>query len=146
MRLHGRLPALAVAVLLVSCETLAGSGGSAADFTKLREGLASARGQLDRAVSDGETDQIAERLKAVGTELDDIQAKSSPMNLMDRESLSIQIASARQLITTTQQWVVNSDADGIRDSVQKLDGVLDQIDALLERAVRSAATPSSSPQ
>jgi hypothetical protein len=140
MRLHHRLPALALALLLVSCETLAGSGGSAANFTKLRESLAGARGQLDRAIADGAADQVAEPLKAIGTELDDIETKSSPMNLMDRENLSIQIASARQLITTTEQWVANSDLDGIRDSVQKLDGVLDQIDVLLERAVRSAAT------
>jgi hypothetical protein len=146
MRLHHRLPALALAILLASCETLAGSGGSGAEFTKLKQGLDDARGQLDRAVADGAADQIAEPLKAVGARLDEIESKSSPMNLMDRENLSIQIATARQLITSTQPWVANSDMDAIRPAVQKLDSVLNDIDVLLERAIRSAATPAPSPQ
>jgi hypothetical protein len=146
MRVHHRLPALALAVLVVSCETLAGSGGSGAEFTKLKQSFDADRARLDQAVADGAAEQVADPLKAVGASLDEIQAKSSPMNLMDRENLNIQVASARQLITSTQQWVANADIDAVRAEVQKLDGVLNEIDVLLDRAIRSAATPAPSPQ
>ena len=146
MRLHYRLPFLALGLLLASCETLAGSGGSAAEFTKLKEGLAGARGRLDRAVAEGATDQIAEPLAAVGAQLDEIQSKSSAMNLLDRENLAIQAASGRGLITTTQQWVANGDIETVRSEVRNLNGVLDEVNSLLDRAIRSAAVPSQSSQ
>jgi hypothetical protein len=144
MRLHDRVPALAVAVLLASCQTLAGSGTAGADFARLKKSLDQSRAQLNRAVAEGATEEVASPLQAIGADLDAIQRKSSAMNLMDRENLAIQAATARRIITSTRQWVANADIEAIRSEVARLDGVLNEVDGLLQRAIASSVPSSSS--
>jgi hypothetical protein len=66
------------------------------------------------------------------------------MNLLDREHLAIQIASARKTITSINQWVSSTDVDAVRSEVEKLNGILGEVDTLLDHTIRATtADPSS---
>jgi hypothetical protein len=144
MRLHHRLPALAfaagLALSLNSCQTLAGKGGSPQEFEALRQSLSEDRSGLNRAVSAGELDRVHERLQGIRARFEEIWAKSSAMNLLDREHLAIQLASGRKIITSIDQWVASTDMDAIKSEVEKLNPVLDDVDTLLDHTIRATAT------
>lgn len=148
MRLHRRLPVLALAglsaLLLVSCQTLAGSKGSPEEFQKLKDGLTSDRAQLSRAVSDGALDRVPDGVTAISKRLDDIWSKSSAMNLLDREHMAIQLASARKELTSVTQWANSNDADAVRTEIEKLDGILGEVDELLDHTIRATAVDQPS--
>ena len=150
MRVHDRLPALALAaglaLSLVSCQTLSGTKGSPEEFKALKEALANDRAGLNRAVAAGELDRISGYLQGVSTRFDEVWAKSSAMNLLDREHLAIQLASGRRMITSISQWVTSSDIDAVRSEVEKLNPVLDDVDTLLDHTIRATAvdTPEGS--
>ena len=143
MRLHHRLPALALAaglaLSLASCQTLAGKGGSPQEFEALRQSLSDDRAVLGRAVAAGELDRVATSLHGISDRLNEIWAKSSAMNLLDREHLAIQLASGRRMITSINQWVTSADVDAIKSEVEKLNPVLDDVDTLLDRTIRATA-------
>jgi hypothetical protein len=143
MRLHHRLPALAVAAglafSLASCQTLGGTKGNPKDFEELKQALSDTRARLSRAVSAGELDGVNSGLQGLTARFDEIWSKSSAMNLLDREHLAIQLASARRMITSINQWVANSDIDAVRTEVEKLNPVLDDVDTLLDHTIRATA-------
>jgi hypothetical protein len=143
MRLHHRLPALALAaglaLSLVSCETLTGKGGSPEEFEALKQALSDDKSGLNRAIADGELDRATGYLQGITTRFDEIWSKSSAMNLLDREHLAIQLASGRKMITSISQWVTSTDIDAVRSEVDKLNTVLDDVDTLLDRTIRATA-------
>lgn len=148
MRLHGRLPALglavSVALSLASCQTLGGSKGSPEDFIRLKEGLNADRGRLSMAISDNALDRVPEVMTSLTGRFDELWSKSAAMNLLDREHLAIQIASARKTITSINQWVSSTDVDAVRSEVEKLNGILSEVDTLLDHTIRATtADPSS---
>ncbi|HEY6221828.1 MAG TPA: hypothetical protein VIX13_04765, partial [Candidatus Eisenbacteria bacterium] len=134
------------ALSLVSCQTLAGKGGSPKEFEDLKQALADDRAGLNRAVAAGEVDRVSGYLQGISTRFDEIWAKSSAMNLLDREHLAIQLASGRKMITSINQWVSSTDIDAIRSEVEKLNPVLDDVDTLLDHTIRAtgADTPEGS--
>ncbi|HKW50310.1 MAG TPA: hypothetical protein VJQ53_01100 [Candidatus Eisenbacteria bacterium] len=150
MRLHHRLPSLALAASLAlslcSCQTLAGKGGSPKEFEELKQALADDRAGLNRAVAAGEVDGVSQRLQGISTRFDEIWAKSSAMNLLDREHLAIQLASGRKMITSINQWVSSTDIDAIRSEVEKLNPVLDDVDTLLDHTIRATAADNPAPE
>ncbi len=91
---------------------------------------------------DGDLQGVATSLRAVGSQFDAVEKKSSAMNLMDRENLNIQIATGRRIITETSRWVSVNDADAVRSQVAELDPILVKIDVLLDRAVKSSVPAS----
>lgn len=91
---------------------------------------------------DGDLQAVATSLRAVGSQFDAVEKKSSAMNLMDRENLNIQIATGRRIITETSRWVSVNDADAVRSQVAELDPILVKIDVLLDRAVKSSVPAS----
>ena len=143
MRLHHRLPALALAAALAlslaSCQTLTGKGGSPEEFKELQQALSDDRAGLSRALAAGELDRVSGYLQGISTRFDEIWAKSSAMNLLDREHLAIQLASGRRMLTSIRQWVNSTDIDAIRSEVEKLNPVLDDINTLLEHTIRATS-------
>jgi hypothetical protein len=150
MRLHHRLPALALAaglaLSLASCQTLSGTKASPEEFKALKEALSNDRAGLNRALAAGELDRATGFLQGISTRFDEIWAKSSAMNLLDREHLAIQLASGRRMLTSINQWVSSSDIDAVRSEVEKLNPVLDDVDTLLDHTIRATAvdTPDAS--
>ena len=142
MRLHNRLPALALATAIAlaasSCQTLSGSGKGGAEFVQVRRQLADARIALDRAAANGNIDEIAPLLRSISGEFDVMESRSSAMNLVDREHIAIQIATGRRTITEASRWVDASDIDAVRSQVRELDGTLAEVDQILERTIRGS--------
>jgi len=101
--------------------------------------LSDDRAVLGRAVAAGELDRVATSLRGISDRLNEIWAKSSAMNLLDREHLAIQLASGRRMITSINQWVTSADVDAIKSEVEKLNPVLDDVDTLLDRTIRATA-------
>jgi len=150
MRVHDRLPALALAGVLAlslcSCQTLAGKGGSPKEFEELKQALADNRAGLNRALAAGEIDGVSRSLQGISTRFDEIWAKSSAMNLVDREHLAIELASGRRMLTSINQWVNSTDMDAIRSEVEKLNPVLDDVDTLLDHTIRATAADNPAPE
>lgn len=149
LRSRARAGFLAAACLLAlgacSCETLSGSGASGAELARSKTELTESRARLRRAAQDGDVQGASRAMTEIGRQFDAVEAKSSSMNLMDREALKIQIATGRRTITEAQRWVPVNDAEAIRSQTALLNPVLDQIDVLLDRAVKSSATPAETP-
>ena len=142
MRLHARLPALAVAcglaLGLASCQQLAGSGKGKAEFTELRTQLAGTRDALRRAIGEGDLTRVGALLPAISGRLDEIEKRTSSMNMIDREHVALQIATARRTITETDRWVASGDLDTVRTKVNQIDVSLGEIDTILDRTIRGA--------
>jgi hypothetical protein len=137
------LPLLvAVAIGASSCQTLAGKGDAGADFDASRTALSEARTRMDHAARDSDVQGVSKAMKEIGEQFNAIESKASAMNIMDNESMKIQIATGRNTITQTDAWVQNNDADAVRSQVAQLDPILDQIDVLLDRAVKSSVPAS----
>lgn len=136
------------AVLVVgaaSCQTLGGTGNAGADLAKSRASLSEARAKLDRAARDGDLQKVSSAMGEIGTQFDAIESKTTSMNLMDNETMKIQIATGRRTMTETDRWIQVNDAEAVRSQVAQLDPVLDQVDVLLDRAVKSSTPASGAP-
>jgi hypothetical protein len=134
-----RLVALLAVMGVASCQTLGGTGASGADFATYRTALSDAKGRMDRAAQNSDVPAVSKAMKEIGEQFNAIESKTSSMNLMDNETMKIQIATGRNVISQTDPWVLNNDAEAVRSQVAQLDPVLDQIDVLLDRAVKSSA-------
>jgi len=134
---------IAIALGTASCQTLSGTGDSGADFAKYRTSLADAKGRMDQAAQNSDIATVSQAMGEIGHDFDAIEQKTSAMNLMDNESMKIQIATGRRTITETDRWVQVNDAEAVRSQVAQLDPVLGEIDVLLDRAVKSSTTPAT---
>ena len=150
MRLHDRLPYLALAAALVlagtavaSCQSLSGSGKGGPEFIQVRKQLADARTSLDQAAADGNLDQVGPLLKSISSNFDVMESRSSAINIVDREHLAIQIATGRRAVTETDRWVASTDVDAVRSQVKELDGILADIDQILDRTIRGSTDAGS---
>ncbi len=108
----------------------------------MKQALSEDRSRLTRAVSEGTVEQIPAIDKALEKRFDEIWAHSSAMNLLDRQHMAIQLASGRRLLTTLDQFAASTDAEAVRSHAEKLQGVLDEVEMLLDRTIR-AATPDA---
>jgi hypothetical protein len=135
----------AVSIAAVSCQTLGGTGASGADLAAYRASLSESRGRMDRAAQNSDVPGVSKAMKEIGREFDAIEPRASSMNLMDHQTMKIQIATGRNTITATDPWVQNNDAEAVRSQVAQLDPILDEIDRLLDRAVKSSAPAPGTP-
>jgi hypothetical protein len=131
---------LALATLAVAgCQTLAGSQDQGAALAKYKAQLTDLKGRMDQAAQSSDLPGVASAMKEIGASFDAIEARGSSMNLMDHESLKIQLATGRNTMTETDRWIQVNDPDAVRNQVAQLDPVLGEIDVLLDRAVKSSA-------
>ena len=144
MRLHRRLSLLGVGALFVSCQTLSGSGGSSAEFTRLKQAVSDDRTRLRQAVAESSPERVPAILDALSGRFNEIWSAAPGMNLLDREHLAIQLASGRRIIGTAKQWAASSDIEAVRSEAQRLDAVLGEVEVLLDRSVRATAEPAPS--
>ena len=129
---------VAVALGAASCQTLAGSGQSGAALADSKTKLSESRAAMDRAVQAGDLQAVGTAMHSIGEQFDTVESKSSAMNLMDRENMAIQIATGRRTISETERWIQSNDAEAVRSQVAQLDPILDNVDGLLDRAVKSS--------
>jgi hypothetical protein len=148
MRLHARLSSVVLAAGLVlglaSCQQLAGSGKGKAEFTELRTQLAGSREALRKAVGEGDLVKVGALLPAVSSRLDEIEKRSSAMNMVDREHVALEIATARRTITETNRWISAGDLDSVRLKINQIDVSLGEIDTILDRTIRGSVEQTGS--
>jgi len=151
MRIHDRLrSSLALAAVLglaafaaSSCQSLAGSGKGGAQFAEVRKELTDAKSSLDQAASDGSLDKISPLLHSISSNFDVMENRSSAINMVDREHLALSVATGRRTMTETDRWVSSGDVDAVRGQVKELDGILTDIDQILERTIRGSTDAGS---
>lgn len=141
----GWIAAAVLALGTASCQTLGGSGASGTDFARYRTELAEARARMDRAAQEGDVPGASKAMGEIGRHFNAIESRTSSMNLMDAEAMKIQIATGRRTMTEADRWVQVNDAEAVRSQTALLRPVLDEIDVLLDRAVKSSASPAETP-
>lgn len=142
LRLHRRLSPLGLAAALLlapaGCQTLAGSGEGKAQFVEHRQKLADERAAIGRAASQGDLAGARRGIGSVRTRLVDLESRSSAMNMIDRQHLALQVATARRTMTEVERWIDAGDAESVRTEITKLGGTLVEIDAILDRTIRGS--------
>jgi hypothetical protein len=73
--------------------------------------------------------------------LDSVEQQAALMSFMDGQAVKIDVASGRTIITAARGFAESSDMDGVRSHREKLDGVLFDIDSILDRAAMMTDNP-----
>ena len=150
----GRRPAARVAVLAIAatlllstwgCDELqtkfSGKKDQGPQLTALRKEIAAYRARFLTAVSSTETSDISGILQDGNRLLDKIEQQTALMSFMDGQAVKIDVASGRTIITAARGFSDSNDMDGIRGHRERLDGVLFDIDSILDRAAMMTDNP-----
>jgi len=131
--------AVALAALLLpafgACQK-AGGPASGPSFSELRQRLDEAQTGLTSAASEGSIERVAELDRSLAATLDAIESRSSSLDLLSRESLNIQIASARQCLAALDRYAASGDVDLVTAQLKQLGPIVNEVDTILERGVR----------
>ncbi|MGE5175424.1 MAG: hypothetical protein ACM3JJ_03540 [Hyphomicrobiales bacterium] len=146
-RAAGRRRALALAaagftaaLLLapVGCQrvqtALSGKSDQGPELAALRQRISDFRTRLTSAAKGGGTEDPGAVLTDAGPLLDAIDKQAGEMSFMDGQSVKIQVATARNLVRDARPFTDSGDMAGFQAAQTKLDGVLFDIDNLLDRA------------
>ena len=133
---------LAAALLVVclagsSCQYAGDTKAVKADFSVLKTQVEDVNGRLTTAIENNEPEKVASLDKELNTVLDAAMNQASAMNIMDREHLSIAVATARRCLTDMDRYSASGDMDLIRAQAQQLKPTVIEIQDLLDRAERT---------
>jgi hypothetical protein len=117
---------------------MAGSGEGKAEFVEHRQKLVEERSALEGAASQGDLAGVRTHLGSIRSRLGAIESRSSAMNMLDRQHVALQIATARRTMTETERWIDAGDADAVRTEVGELGGILHEVDTILDRTIRGS--------
>ena len=132
-----RLALISVALLLSSCQWAGDAKSVHVSFAALKSQLDDVNTRLASAIQNGESDRVAGLDKELNTVLDAAMSQSSAMNILDREHLSISVATARRCITDMDRYAQSGDMDLLRAQAQQLAPTVTEIQELLDRAERT---------
>jgi hypothetical protein len=107
------------------------------DFAALKTQLVDVNARLTSAIQNNEADKVAGLDKEMNAVLDTAMNQASAMNIMDREHLSIAVATARRCMTDMDRYSASGDMDLIRAQAQQLAPTVTEIQDLLDRAERT---------
>jgi len=93
--------------------------------------------RLGNAIQNSETDRVTGLDKEMNTVLDAAMNQASAMNLMDREHLSISVATARRCLTDMDRYAASGDIELLKAQAQQLAPTVGEIQTLLDRADRT---------
>lgn len=128
---------LAVALTSSSCQWAGDTKAVKVDFAALKSQLEDVNTRLTSAVQNNEADKVAGLDKEMNAVLDAAMNQASAMNIMDREHLSISVATARRCLTDMDRYSASGDMDLIRAQAQQLAPTVTEIQDLLDRAERT---------
>ena len=138
--LAGALLALTLAVS--SCQWAGDTKAVKADFAVLKKQVDDVNTRLTTAIQNNEADRVASLDKEMNAVLDAAMNQASAMNIMDREHLSIAVATARRCLTDMDRYSASGDMDLIRAQAQQLAPTVTEIEDLLDRAERTTKAAS----
>jgi len=131
------LALLSAALLASSCQWAGDTKAVHVSFAALKSQLDDVNTRLTSAITNGEAERVAGLDKEMNTVLDQAMSQSSAMNIMDREHLSISVATARRCLTDMDRYAQSGDMDLLRAQAQQLAPTVAEIQELLDRAERS---------
>jgi len=135
-----RLCALALisaALLASSCQWAGDTNAVHVSFAALKTQLDDVNTRLTSAIQNGDADRVVGLDKELNTVLDAAMNQASAMNIMDREHLSIAVATARGCITDMDRYSQSGDVDLLRAQARQLAPTVTEIQELLDRAERT---------
>jgi len=133
---------LAVSLAGTSCQWAGDTKAVKADFAVLKTQVDDVNTRLTAAIQNNEADKVASLDKEMNTVLDAAMNQASAMNIMDREHLSIAVATARRCLTDMDRYSASGDMDLIRAQAQQLAPTVTEIEDLLDRAERTTKATS----
>ena len=129
--------ALGTVLMTASCQWAGDTKAVKVSFAALKTQLEDVNTRLTNAIQSNETDRVAGLDKELNAVLDAAMNQASAMNIMDREHLSIAVATARRCITDMDRYAASGDADLLKAQVQQLAPTVADIQELLDRAERT---------
>ncbi|HMI30515.1 MAG TPA: hypothetical protein VK527_02165 [Candidatus Limnocylindrales bacterium] len=130
---------LAVPILAPSCQWAGDPKAARASFVVLKQQVEDVSSRLYSAIESGENDRVLGLDKELNTTMDAAMKQSSAMNLLDREHLAINVATARRCLTDMDRFAQSGDSDLLKNQAQQLKPTVDEIVDLLDRANRTTA-------
>jgi len=138
MKTSGLWASLVLAVLMTpSCQWAGDTKAVKVSFAALKTQLDDVNTRLSNAVQNGEYDRVPGLDKELNAVLDAAMNQASAMNLLDREHLSIAVATARRCITDMDRYAQSGDAELLKAQQQQLVPTVAEIQGLLDRAERT---------
>ncbi len=128
---------LAALLLVSSCQWAGDTKAVRVPFANLKQRLEESQATLKRAIEEGSLDRTPAAIRALGERFDEISAQSSAMNLLDREHLAINIATARRCLTAIDRYCVAGDQELVRTQFDQLEPTIGEIQVLLDRAIKT---------
>jgi hypothetical protein len=128
---------IAGSLIASSCQWAGDAKAVKVDFAALKAQIVDVNTRLSSAIQNNEADKVAGLDKEMNAVLDAAMNQASAMNIMDREHLSIAVATARRCLTDMDRYSASGDMDLIRAQVQQLAPTVTEIQDLLDRAERT---------
>ena len=128
---------IAASLTASSCQWAGDTKAVKVDFAALKTQLVDVNGRLTSAIQDNQADKVAGLDKEMNAVLDASMNQASAMNIMDREHLSIAVATARRCLTDMDRYSASGDMDLIKAQAQQLAPTVTEIQDLLDRAERT---------
>jgi hypothetical protein len=122
---------------LPSCQWAGDTSAAKVSYAALKNQLADVNSRLMSAVQNAEYDRVVSLDKEMNFVLDSAMKQNSAMNILDREHLSINVATARRCITDMDRYAQGGDADLVKAQAQQLAPTVSEIQDLLDRAERT---------
>jgi hypothetical protein len=128
---------IAGSLTVSSCQWAGDAKAVKVDFAALKTQVGDVNDRLTSAIQNNEADKVAGLDKEMNAVLDAAMNQASAMNIMDREHLSIAVATARRCLTDMDRYSASGDMDLIRAQAQQLAPTVTEIQDLLDRAERT---------
>jgi hypothetical protein len=127
--------ALVAAQLAVpSCQWAGDTQAARIPFAALKRQVDDVHARLTSAIQNGEADRVPGLDREMNATLDAAMNQRSAMNLLDREHLSINVATARRCLTDMDRYAQSGDLELLRAQAQQLAPTIAEIQVLLVRA------------
>jgi len=137
VRSIGALLLFAALVCVASCQWAGDTKAVKVSFAAIRTQVDDVNTRLTNAIQNNEPDRVQALDKELNTALDTAMNQASAMNLMDREHLSIAVATARRCLTDMDRYAASGDVELLRAQAQQLQPTVTEIQELLDRAERT---------
>jgi hypothetical protein len=120
-----------------SCQWAGDAKAVHVSFAALRSQVDDVNTRLTSAIQNGDAERVPALDKELNAAFDASMNQASAMNILDREHLSIAVATARNCITDMDRYAQTGDMDLLRAQAKQLAPTVTEILELLDRAERT---------
>lgn len=130
--------AFLLALLVVpSCQWAGDASARRVSYAVLKKQIDDVQTRLNSAVQNNEAERVPGLDREMNAALDAAMNQRSAMNLLDREHLAINVATARRCMTDMDRYAQSGDMELLRAQTQQLAPTISEIQVLLDRAEKT---------